>query len=394
MKEYKIAKGWGIIIYICAPLLIALFIFLLAMPFIPATKNDIAPDAYWFMAVLSIVMITVFTFALLDIIKGKFVIDRNRVYSVTTLSNRELLFHEIKGYRTNDKFIIIEPKSKNKKNIKISTYFGKTDEIEEWLLENDYPDLDKIQEIEEKKEILKNQEFGWNETEREQKLVQARKTAKIINGIGAIAGIWLLFFPKPYQYAIVPCIVFPIICLFILRNFRGLIRIGEKKNTAYPNIFMGLFASILALCLRSLLDFQILDYSNLWVPMIIIAIIYITILLFCVSDIKYEKAYDYLNAFGIVLLALSYAYGSYTTVNCVYDNSKPELFNAVVLEKGINSGKNKTYYLNLTPWGPRKESERVTVNQSFYENTQVNDEVNVYLMKGKFEIPWFQVTAK
>ncbi|TDP03224.1 hypothetical protein [Flavobacterium sp. 245] len=391
MKEYKIAKVWAIVIYICAPLLIALFVFLLLMPLIPATKNDLAPGAYWFMAALSILMIVVFTFALLDTIKGKFVIDRNKIYSVTTLSNRELLLHEIKGYRTNDKFIIIEPKNKDKKNIKISTYFSKTHEIKEWLLTNNYPDLDLSQEIEDRKAILNNQEFGWNESEREKKLLTAGKVAKIVNVIGSVAGGWLLFFPKPYEYAIIPCIIFPILCLIVLRNFRGLIKIDEKKNSAYPSLFWGFFATVMALFLRSLIDFEILDYAPVWIPMIVIASIFIALLLFCTQENKYDKASDYLGAFGILLISFCYAYGAFITVNCIYDKSEPEVFNAVILDKTISSGKNKSYYLELTPWGPRKENERATVSKDFYNSHQVNEEVEVYLMKGRFEVAWFEV---
>ncbi|WP_431241319.1 hypothetical protein ACQ9BO_14580 [Flavobacterium sp. P21] len=230
MKEYKMNKGWAVFMYIFGTLLIAVFGFLLFMPIIPAVKNDLPPNSYWIFGPLSLVMLCVFVIAVLDTAKGKFVIDKNRIYNITTLSKRELFFHEIKGYRVNDKFIIIESKSETKKNIKISTYFGKTDEIKKWLRDNNYRDLDVIEEIEEKQEILNNEEFGWNKAERKNKLNQAQIFAKIMNGIGAIAGVWVLFFPNPYKYAIVPCIIFPIASLIVLRSFKGLIRIDEKKT--------------------------------------------------------------------------------------------------------------------------------------------------------------------
>lgn len=388
------AKGWAILMYICSPLLIALFVFLLFMPLIPSMKADVSPNAVWFLAPFSIIMLTIFVIGLLDTIKGKFVIEKSRIYSVTTLSNRELLLHEIKGYRTNDKFIVVEPKNKDKKNIKISKYFGKTSEITDWLVNNNYPDLDLSQEIEERKAILKNQEFGWNEAEREKKLLQARRVSKIINIIGSVVGAWLLFYPKPYEFAILPTIIFPIICLFVLRYFRGLIKIDEKKNSAYPSIFWGFFATVMALFLRSLLDFQIMDYSGVWIPLFIIAAIYIVLLLFCTEEARYDKASDYLGAFGVLIIVFSYAYGSFVTVNCVFDQSEPEVFNATILDKTISSGKSKSHYLELTPWGPRTEAERVMVPKSFYESHQIKDEVTVYLMKGKFDIPWYEVASK
>jgi hypothetical protein len=58
MKEYKIARGWAIFIYITAPLMIALFAWALLMPFIPGMKGEISSKAYWFLGPISIGMIT------------------------------------------------------------------------------------------------------------------------------------------------------------------------------------------------------------------------------------------------------------------------------------------------------------------------------------------------
>src|SRR3954451_669946 len=141
MKEYKIAKGWAIFIYITAPLLVLLFGFLLIMPFTPGSNTN--PNMLWFFAPLSIVMIVGLIIGLLDTYKSKFVIDKDKVYAKSTLSSRELLFTEIKGYHFNNKFIMIEPLSKNNKGIKINTYFENKQEIIEWLSDR-YQDLNVV----------------------------------------------------------------------------------------------------------------------------------------------------------------------------------------------------------------------------------------------------------
>ncbi|KAF2506982.1 hypothetical protein EYY60_20965 [Flavobacterium zhairuonense] len=393
MKEYKMNKGWAVFMYIFGTLLIAVFGFLLLMPIIPAVKNDLAPNSYWFIGPLSLVMLCVFVIAVLDTAKGKFVIDKNRIYNITTLSKRELFLHEIKGYRINDKFIIIESKSENKKDIKISTYFGKTDEIKKWLRDNNYRDLDVIEEIDEKKEILNNQEFGWNKTERKNKLNRARIFAKIMNGIGAVAGVWVLFFPNPYKYAIIPCIAFPIVSLIVLRIFKGLIRIDEKKNSAYPSIYFGFLMSTLCIFLRALIDFELLEYSNVWIPTLLIALTFASTLYFTNLKTEHTKTPDILSFLGIFALVICYTFGTFITVNCLYDHSEPEIFKTSVLDKRISTGKTTTYYLQLGPWGPRKESDEVTVSKEQYNNSKINDEAEVYLMKGQFDIPWFEVST-
>lgn len=387
-------KGWGVFTYVSASLLIAVFGFLLLLPIIPTLKNDFAPNVPWILVPFSLIMIGIFVIAILDTAKGKFVIDKNRIYSVTTLSYSELLFNEIKGYRRNSKFILIEAKNPNKKNIKISTYFGKTNEIIEWLLNHNYHDLDVVQENDEKNAILNNEEFGWNKAEREKKLNTACQFARITNVIGVLSASWVFFYPNPYQYSIIPAIVFPIICLFILRHFKGLIKIGKREKSTHPTIFIGFFGSIIALTLRALRDFSILEYSNVWIPIILIASIYITVLLFCIQDVKYKKLSDFFNAFGVLIIVMAYSYSSFITVNCLYDKSEPEIFNAVILDKVTSSGKNTTYYLDLSPWGPRKQAERITVSREQYDNFDINDEASIYLMKGKFDVQWFKILRK
>jgi hypothetical protein len=391
MKEYKIAKGWAIFIYVAALLFITLFGWLLFSPFIPGTEKDTNPDAYWFLALLSIAMISLMVIGVIDAYKGKFVIDRNRIFIVGVFSSKELMFSEIKGYRLTDKFIFIEPKNENKKQIKVSNYLAKTDEIKEWLFSN-YADLDVVQANKEREEILNNREFGINAQEREIKLEKAFKTAKIMNCIGGAIGAWILFFPKPYEYAIITAILFPLICLFILKYHNGLIKVDERKDSAYPSLFWAIFASVMGLFLRCLFDFNIFDYSNIWLPSGLILVSYLAIL--CIGNSEFTSRGSKFN-FALLVFALfiyAYSYSAVVSLNCIYDKSKPTLYTSTVLSKRISSGKTKTYYIELTPWGTNKEIEEVAISRDLYDRLDYNEKVTIYFMKGRFEIPWFEIT--
>lgn len=391
MREYKIARGWAIFIYIAAPLLIALFCWILIMPFVPAMKDDMNPNAYWFLVPMSLGMITLMIIGLIDTVKGKFVIDKDKVFAISTFSKRQLMFNEIKGYRITDKYIFIESNNEQKKKIKVSTYFGGANEIVEWLSEN-YSDLDILEANQEMEEVLNNEAFGWTTKEREEKLIKAHKTAKILNWTGGLIGAWTLFLANPYEYAIIASVVFPIICLIVLKYFNGLIRIEERKDTAYPTIFWAIFAASSGLCVRALVDYSLFDYSKIWTPAIIIALTYIALLTFGNTEFKFNKVKDYLTISGISILMFGYGYGAVVTLNCTYDRSEPEIFNATILEKRISSGKTTTYYLELTPWGQQQEIDEVSVSKELYDKLDKNDKVTIYFMKGKFDIPWFEVT--
>ena len=116
MKEYKIAKGWAIFIYIFAPLLIALFAWLMVMPFI---EENMPVEAAIIIIPISIGMIGLSILGFLDARNGKVIIGKNSVKPIGPLSTKELVFRDIKGYTNDGKYIYIVPISKDKKKIKI-----------------------------------------------------------------------------------------------------------------------------------------------------------------------------------------------------------------------------------------------------------------------------------
>ncbi|RDC62787.1 hypothetical protein AHMF7616_01381 [Adhaeribacter pallidiroseus] len=94
MIELRVARGWAVFIYLTAPLLIFLFGWLLFMPFLPNAKGN-SNNLIWFLTPVSLGMIGLMVIGLLDTIFGKVVIEADRIYSKSILSNRELLFNEI-----------------------------------------------------------------------------------------------------------------------------------------------------------------------------------------------------------------------------------------------------------------------------------------------------------
>lgn len=394
MKVYKTAKVWAIICYLFAFVAIPLFSFLLLIPFIPELKNEFKNDGYWGIALISIIMLALTAVIIINMITNKFVIDKNRVYFTNAFLNRELFFHEIKGYRKTEKFILIESKSKLKKQIKITTYFGKTNEIIEWLNQNKYPNLEAVEALEEKKEILNNLEFGISQKEREQKLTLAFKIAKIMNLAGVAIGLWTLLFPKPYQYSLLASVLFPVVYIFILKYFNGLIRIDERKKTTYPSISVGLFTPIVAIIIRSFIDFNIVDYNKVWLPFMIIFVISLMVFLFRNPQTNAEKNIGFSNIFSIIICTLSYAYGTCIILNCAFDQSQPKSFKVSVLDKRIIEGDRNTYYIKLSPWGTKKEVNEITVSKNEYQNFAVNSKITINVRKGKLDIPWFQAINK
>lgn len=391
MKEYKIAKGWVIFIFIFGPGLIIVFSMVLLSPWLPFMEDDIAPGSYWIFALMSVAMILLMLAGIRDTIRSRLVIGNDKITLTQAFSHKELLFGEIAGFKTGDKYILILSKNPEKKKMKITNYFGGYEEIKRWLSAN-FVDLDQMQGIQDFAEIVSSDEFGRTTEEREGNLIVARRITKILNGIGGLMAVWLFFFPAPYNYVMLASVIFPIVCLVILRYYNGLIKLEKNLKSPYPSILWALLVSCSVLCIRSLIDFNIYDSGKIWLPAAIIAVSCTLIAGLGNREFDLNRPKN----FGLIIVFLGlmfgYGYGSVVSLNCIMDNSEPEIYGATVLDKHTSSGKYTSYYLELASWGPRRMDQDVSVSKKLYQEIDPGDPITIIYMQGKFNIPWFEVS--
>lgn len=389
MKEYKIAKGWAILMYIGSPLLIALFAWMGVMPFLPG--EDMPSDLALIFVPLSLTMITIMVLGLIDTVKGRFVIDTDRIYTTNVFNKRMLLFSEIKGFRIEDKYIFVEPIDKKKKRIKISTYYGKCDEIKEWLYEH-YDDLALVNLMAEEKTILEDVQFGRTTEERENRLQRARLATRTLSGVSFAVAAWAFFWPYPYEVVCLALLVFPILAVLLLKISGGIIHLNDRKDSAYPTVLYCIAVPSFMIVMRALIDYNILEYTNTWVPAVLVAVFMIIIALIGNTEFTFKKATDFFGVAGITLFFFCAAYGGLIFLNCYYDESPEQEFHVKVLSKRMSSGKHTSYYVELTPWGNQTEAEEVSIDSDLYDRFEAGDSAYVYLKQGRFDVPWFEVS--
>ncbi len=390
MREYKIAKGWAIFIWILGPGLIALFGFSGIMPFLAEDINFILA---LILTPISIGMIILMVFGLIEVYKGRLLIENDRLVSIGAFKTKELKFDEIKGYTVNEQYIFVEPKTKEKKRIKISQYFGGYQEIIFWL-SSKYENLDIVNAQAEEQEILNDETIGWSRDIREVKLLNARKISRIINWLGGISFVWTLFYPEPYDLAVLSALVIPIIALISVKLSGGLIRIDKKNGSAYPSTIYAFIFPSLGLMVRSLFDYDIFDYSNVWLKAVLVTVAFLFILLVKQKEITFKKKQDFLTVSSMMMLLFAYGFGAVIYLNCNLDKSEPQHYSATILDKRISTGKHTSYYLKLTAWGQQKEIDEVSVGKGLYNRVEINNEINIYFRNGLLEIPWFIVTDR
>ncbi len=343
-----------------------------------------------FMVGISLSMIALFGWGLVETYRGKVVLAEDRITIVEAFKTKELLFSQIQGYKTDQNYLRLVPVDKKLPTLKISTYTGKFNELSLFLRES-FPDLDATEYAAQERAILESEDFGRTAEEREQKLAEVRRVANLLNFSALGVALWTLVMARPYELMIALCLAVPLLVLLALWIYKGLIRINEPKNSAYPGLTTALGMAAGALFLRALLDFELLEYGKLWTPVAGLALLLAVLLVRSTTEFSFAKASDYFVVLGVTLLMAGYAYGGCVILNCLYDPSTPQVYRAEVLKKRISRGKVTTYYFTLSAWGPRTESKDVSVSEELYERIEEGKPVSIYVGKGLLEVPWFVV---
>jgi hypothetical protein len=384
--EFRISKGWRVFAYIFLPLLGLLFIYLGIISFVEpssTTSKIVFP-------IICLGVVVLLYFGFLDIHRTKITITKDRILKTGALKTKELLLVDAKGYIVENKQIVILPEHNADNKIKISEYIERRGELDIWLEEN-LVNLDEKEIEAEEQQILIDEELGSSKDERLLKLEKARKACRIVNGGAMILTLWTIIKPEPYDLVISMAILYPIAVLVVLYSFKGLVRLDEKQKTAYPNLSTALVLPALGLALRALLDFNLLSYKTLWVPIIIVTAVLSFVFITVMKKFLQNEESRMSKIFYIIGFMAVYSYGAVIVSNCLYDNSITTVYTSEVLDKHTSGSKRTSYYLTLRAWGPVNENEDTDVGSQFYSVVEKGDIVSVYLKKGRLGIPWYYV---
>jgi hypothetical protein len=382
---YRIAKGWRIFIYTFAPVIIVVF---LSSIFIVFTIEDMNPFIAPLLAIGSLVMTCLFAYGLIDTIQSRLIIGNDHITSINPLGARTLKFEDILGYKIERNGIFIMPKIPTDKKIKTSTYIEKADQITAWL-SSKFTDLNKQELAEQENHILKDDGLGLSLQAREYRLAEARRIARITNATGFVLFLWITFYPVFYTVVLIIGIIYPLIIIILLYLYRGLLRVDERKNNAYPSVSTGFIMAGLSLSLRALFDYNILEYKQLWITTGTLAVLLIILILIATKLPKFKSVQDYFMIFTLMILTYSYSFGAYTISNCLFDKSAPKYYRTNIVQKEISKDRSTTYYIIVTSWHNTEKIEKVTVSSEDYDRTSIGDEIAIAEMKGLFGTPWY-----
>ena len=93
----------------------------------------------------------------------------------------------------------------------------------------------------------------------------------------------------------------------------------------------------------------------------------------------------------VALCAGIYGYGAVVIADIQFDASPGAVIQVQVLGKHTYSGKSRTYYLDLPPWGARTQPGAVQVSWPTYQALSVGDNACVLMHPGTLTLPWFTI---
>lgn len=392
-KEYKIATGWKLFILIGAPLLSGLFAWLayttlIADPFKLTTAVFILP--------LSIGMILMFIIGIIDMFKSKLIFSNEGIRKVNYLGEKKLKYDQIKGIKSDENYVYIIPKNENDKIIKVSQYFGKKPEWQGLFL-NKFSNLDTDEEVKNEKTLYQDETYGKTLEERNANISHTKQTTKYINYLAWLISAWLWFYPHPYELATAAGIILPVFALFLVYKSKGLVKIIDVENSANPSLSTTLSVPPMAIMIRVLFDYNVLEYQNAWIYTVLaIPMILWVIIRGSNGDFQVKSKLEGIIIYPFLATIIGlFVFFASITINCTFDESTPEIYQSKVIKKDVNkSGRGATsYLLTLSQWGDIKTETEVGVSKSQFDRVQEGGLINVNLKSGLLSIPWIYTTT-
>lgn len=217
--------------------------------------------------------------------------------------------------------------------------------------------------------------------------------ALLINIIGCILGVITFVSQLFNEILIYTSFIYPIFCIVLVRYYRGLISIEPEIRPNIPTISIGFMISCFGLIIRTAMDYDILNYKNVWIPSIIVALLILTIYYFNqFKKLIYKKKYLAYNVFIIVLIEV-FSFYSVIFINCKHDISTPQIFETQILNKIENKNKGgSSYYLIIEDWNSRFRKKEIKVDYKKYYSSFKGEKLKVAQKRGKLDIPWYYFT--
>ncbi|MFC0517514.1 hypothetical protein ACFFGT_25100 [Mucilaginibacter angelicae] len=390
--EHTIKTGWKIFLCLFAGAIAAGGVYLIGLGV--TGKNE------WILLIVGIALTLFGVIVYLDIRATKIIISQYGIVRKGIFSRKELLITDIEGYGMKLGKLYLKPKSElGKKAIYLNDvpYFTNPGGISDWLMMN-CKNLDAGQHHASANEVFNDSSLGNSSDEVLIALKKAKRLCSWLNYTGAAICIWVFVYPRPYDYAILTGIIYPLLMVVVFFLKRDTIILDSKrrnessvKPSLYPSLSTALFMPLVGLSVRAFVDYKLVHLGDVFLPALIMIIILGVVFYSILTGAKEKIRSSTSTRVYATIFVIAYSFIVPVIVNCNFDSGEPKVYPAKIISQAIyENPKPIIYNLTLTKWGP-SEGGDIEVSKSLYEQVKKGDTVHVIVKPGLFKMPWFYI---
>ncbi len=322
--------------------------------------------------------------------RSRVILKPDSVESRELFSTGRLLRAEILGYRLQQNprgpaSLVLVPRDSSRKKLKFATFYNFDATFWDWM--ESLSNLDQEDQLAAQREMLENPEIGATPQDRLEAIKKARRLATFLTVAASAVCAWGWFDPEPYWLVIALLMILPWLAVAITMRSGRLFRIDAKKNDPHPTVAIPFIVPGTILMLRAVCDVNLLEWRTVTYISLLLAFALAATAIAADHSLKNQKG----AMLTIILFTTFYGYGATLGANTIFDRSDTTIFSARILRKEVVSGRNTSYNLYLTPWGPQRQTSEVSVSRRWYESLQPGDTICPALREGALHIRWYTV---
>lgn len=335
--------------------------------------------------IIPLVFLAISAWIFLKAMRRKIITYDDRIVYIGSFYSRVLMLNEIQGYRLGDKVLTLESVS-GAKSISMSFIdFRGADQFVNWVKAN-YADLNKEGLKDSQEEVFNRADLGSTKEEREKRFGKYKEIAIAYNIWGGVLGFFTIFLNG--RFATILLIFYCFLGFVVILTSKRIIKFAsDGSKSIYPFMWIGFFAPAASLFGQSVGNYSVLDISNLMLPALAISVISFA----CLATAGINRSIKPVGGQIVMMIIASVllALGSLRLVNCQFDDSQGQQFEAQIADKWIARGKTTTYNIRLGAWGPSAGGEELTVSKDFYNNVNLGQPLHLKLKPGVLGMQWY-----
>ena len=318
--------------------------------------------------------------------RSRLTLDHDHIEIRGAFTERSAELNDIKGYRTidsrNGHYTQIYLNN-GRSALNVSNYFDRDENFDTWFRR--IPNLDHRDRDALLDKISQDEQLGATPQDRLAALSGAKTNsifALVIALAAAVAANWgipALYIPFSFALALVP------IALAFLRHRSPLLyTVFRRKDDPRAELLYALIVTSFGLLIRAR-GVHFITLQSIALVTALLTVVYIA----GFYHSLFESSSPTRTFFALLLFGMLYSYGAVAAADAVGDDSTPTHYVVHVTGKHYTTGRSRSYYLMLEPWGPIQHSNSLGVSKSVYDKAGAGDQVCLDLRAGRLNAAWY-----